>query len=203
MILEAEADMEVAGEAADGRAAVEEARRLRPDVVLMDVRMPELDGIEATRMLLAQDGANTRVVMLTTFDMDEYVYEALRAGASGFLLKDTPPEQLVEGIRAVASGDALLAPAITRRVIEEFVSRPPGTARVMPPELEELTPREAEVLTLMARGQSNAEIADRLVVSETTVKTHVAHVLTKLRLRDRVQAVVFAYESGIVEPGDS
>ena len=203
MILEAEEDMEVAGEAADGRAAVEEARRLRPDVVLMDVRMPELDGIEATRMLLAQDGANTRVVMLTTFDMDEYVYEALRAGASGFLLKDTPPEQLVEGIRAVASGDALLAPSITRRVIEEFVSRPPGTARVMPPELEELTPREAEVLTLMARGQSNAEIAEQLVVSETTVKTHVAHVLTKLGLRDRVQAVVFAYESGIVEPGDS
>jgi DNA-binding NarL/FixJ family response regulator len=195
--------MEVAGEAADGRAAVEEARRLRPDVVLMDVRMPELDGIEATRMLLAQDGANTRVVMLTTFDMDEYVYEALRAGASGFLLKDTPPEQLVEGIRAVASGDALLAPSITRRVIEEFVSRPPGTARALPPELEELTPRETEVLTLMARGQSNAEIAEELVVSETTVKTHVAHVLTKLGLRDRVQAVVFAYESGIVEAGDS
>ena len=203
MILEAEEDMEVAGEAADGRAAVDEARRLRPDVVLMDVRMPELDGIEATRMLLAQDGANTRVVMLTTFDMDEYVYEALRAGASGFLLKDTPPEQLVEGIRAVASGDALLAPSITRRVIEEFVSRPPGAARALPPELEELTPRETEVLTLMARGQSNAEIAEQLVVSETTVKTHVAHVLTKLRLRDRVQAVVFAYESGIVEPGDS
>jgi DNA-binding NarL/FixJ family response regulator len=203
MILEAEEDMEVAGEAADGRAAVEEARRLRPDVVLMDVRMPELDGIEATRMLLAQDGANTRVVMLTTFDMDEYVYEALRAGASGFLLKDTPPEQLVEGIRAVASGDALLAPSITRRVIEEFVSRPPGTARALPPELEELTPRETEVLTLMARGQSNAEIAEELVVSETTVKTHVAHVLTKLGLRDRVQAVVFAYESGIVEAGDS
>ncbi len=203
MILEAEDDMEVAGEAADGRAAVEEARRLRPDVVLMDVRMPELDGIEATRMLLGQDGQNTRVVMLTTFDMDEYVYEALRAGASGFLLKDTPPEQLVEGIRAVASGDALLAPSITRRVIEEFVSRPPGTARVVPPELEELTPREAEVLTLMARGQSNAEIADQLVVSETTVKTHVAHVLSKLGLRDRVQAVVFAYESGLVEPGDS
>jgi DNA-binding NarL/FixJ family response regulator/class 3 adenylate cyclase len=203
MILEAEEDMEVAGEAGDGRAAVEEARRLRPDVVLMDVRMPELDGIEATRMLLGHDGQNTRVVMLTTFDMDEYVYEALRAGASGFLLKDTPPEQLVEGIRAVASGDALLAPSITRRVIEEFVSRPPGTARALPPELEELTPREAEVLTLMARGQSNAEIADQLVVSETTVKTHVAHVLTKLGLRDRVQAVVFAYESGIIEPGDS
>jgi DNA-binding NarL/FixJ family response regulator/class 3 adenylate cyclase len=202
MILEAEEDMEVAGEAADGRAAVEEAHRLRPDVVLMDVRMPELDGIEATRLLLGQDGSDTRVVMLTTFDMDEYVYEALRAGASGFLLKDTPPEQLVEGIRAVASGDALLAPSITRRVIEEFVSRPPGVARALPPELEELTPRETEVLTLMARGQSNAEIAEQLVVSDTTVKTHVAHVLTKLGLRDRVQAVVFAYESGLVEPGE-
>jgi DNA-binding NarL/FixJ family response regulator/class 3 adenylate cyclase len=203
MILEAEEDMEVAGEAADGRAALEAARRLRPDVVLMDVRMPEMDGIEATRTLLAEDGSETRVVMLTTFDMDEYVYEALRSGASGFLLKDVPPEQLVEGIRAVASGDALLAPAITRRVIEEFVSRPPGTARTLPPELEELTPRETEVLTLMARGRSNAEIAEELVVSETTVKTHVAHVLTKLGLRDRVQAVVFAYESGLVEPGDA
>ena len=203
MILEAESDMEVAGEAADGRAAVDEARRLRPDVVLMDVRMPELDGIEATRMLLAQDDADTRVVMLTTFDMDEYVYEALRAGASGFLLKDVPPEQLVEGIRAVASGDALLAPSITRRVIEEFVSRPPGAARTPPPEVEELTPRESEVLALLARGRSNAEIAEQLVVSEATVKTHVAHVLTKLGLRDRVQAVVFAYESGLVEPGDA
>ena len=202
MILEAEEDIEVAGEAADGRQAVDEARRLRPNVVLMDVRMPEIDGIEATRLLLAQDGSDTRVVMLTTFDMDEYVYEALRAGASGFLLKDVPPEQLVEGIRAVASGDALLAPSITRRVIEEFVSRPPGSARTLPPELEELTPRESEVLTLMARGQSNAEIANTLVVSETTVKTHVAHVLTKLGLRDRVQAVVFAYESGLVEPGE-
>jgi DNA-binding NarL/FixJ family response regulator/class 3 adenylate cyclase len=202
MILEAEDDMEVAGEAADGRQAVDEVRRLRPDVVLMDVRMPEVDGIEATRMLMSQDGSDTRVVMLTTFDMDEYVYEALRAGASGFLLKDVPPEQLVEGIRAVASGDALLAPSITRRVIEEFVSRPPGTPRLLPPELEELTPRESEVLTLMARGQSNAEIANTLVVSETTVKTHVAHVLTKLGLRDRVQAVVFAYESGLVEPGE-
>jgi DNA-binding NarL/FixJ family response regulator len=202
MILEAEEDIEVAGEAADGRQAVDEVRRLRPNVVLMDVRMPEIDGIEATRLLLAQDGSDTRVVMLTTFDMDEYVYEALRAGASGFLLKDVPPEQLVEGIRAVASGDALLAPSITRRVIEEFVSRPPGSPRALPPELEELTPRETEVLTLMARGQSNAEIANTLVVSETTVKTHVAHVLTKLGLRDRVQAVVFAYESGLVEPGE-
>ena len=201
MILDAEEDIEVAGEAADGKEAVDEARRLSPNVVLMDVRMPELDGIEATRLLLART-ADTRVVMLTTFDMDEYVYEALRAGASGFLLKDTPPEQLVEGIRAVASGDALLAPSITRRVIEEFVSRPPGAPRSLPPELEELTPRETEVLTLMARGHSNAEIAEQLVVSDTTVKTHVAHVLTKLGLRDRVQAVVFAYESGLVEPGE-
>jgi len=202
MILDADDSIEVAGEAADGREAVAEARRIRPNVVLMDVRMPEMDGIEATRVLLREDGADTRVVMLTTFDMDEYVYEALRAGASGFLLKDVPPEQLVEGIRAVASGDALLAPAITRRVIEEFVSRPAGATMTPPPILDELTPREAEVLRLMARGRSNAEIAEELVVSETTVKTHVAHVLMKLGLRDRVQAVVFAYESGVVEPGE-
>jgi DNA-binding NarL/FixJ family response regulator/class 3 adenylate cyclase len=202
MILDAEQDIEVAGEAANGQEAIAEAKRLRPNVVLMDVRMPGVDGIEATRLLLGQDGAETRVVMLTTFDMDEYVYEAFRAGASGFLLKDVPPEQLVEGIRAVASGDALLAPAITRRVIEEYVRRPPGTARELPPALEELTPREREVLTLLARGRSNAEIAEQLVVSETTVKTHVAHVLMKLGLRDRVQAVVFAYESGLVEPGE-
>jgi DNA-binding NarL/FixJ family response regulator/class 3 adenylate cyclase len=203
MILDADDSIEVAGEAADGREAVREARRLRPNVVLMDVRMPEMDGIEATRVLLADDDGNTRVVMLTTFDMDEYVYEALRAGASGFLLKDVPPEQLVEGIRAVASGDALLAPAITRRVVEEFVRRPLDSARTPPPELAELTPREVEVLKLIARGLSNAEIAETLVVSETTVKTHVAHILMKLDLRDRVQAVVFAYESGLVEPGDA
>src|SRR5439155_2318871 len=153
-----------------------------------DVRMPEVDGIEATRRLLAQDG-QAKVVMLTTFDMDEYIYEALRAGASGFLLKDVPPEQLVDGIRAVASGDALLAPAVTRRVIEEFVRRPPGTARPLPAALEELTAREREVLQLLARGLSNAEIAKEFVVSETTVKTHVARVLAKLDLRDRVQAV--------------
>jgi DNA-binding NarL/FixJ family response regulator len=202
MILEAEEDIEVLGEAADGREAVEEVRRLRPDVVLMDVRMPEMDGIEATRQL--QDGgSSTKVVMLTTFDMDEYVYDALRAGASGFLLKDVPPEQLVAGIRAVASGDALLAPSITRRVIEEFVRRPPDSARMPPPGLDELTPREKEVLTLIARGLSNAEIAKELVVSDTTVKTHVAHVLMKLNLRDRVQAVVLAYESGLVQPGEA
>ena len=202
MILDAEESMEVVGEAANGREAVEEALRLRPDVVLMDVRMPEMDGIEATRNLLGRQGADSKVVMLTTFDMDEYVYDALRAGASGFLLKDVPPEQLVEGIRAVATGDALLAPAITRRVIEEFVRRPPDAPREPPPALAELTPREKEVLTLMARGRSNSEIAESLVVSETTVKTHVAHVLMKLGLRDRVQAVVFAYESGLVAPGE-
>jgi DNA-binding NarL/FixJ family response regulator/class 3 adenylate cyclase len=200
MILEAEEDIEVVGEAADGREAVSEVQRLRPDVVLMDVRMPEVDGIEATRRLLGADGTTAKVVMLTTFDMDEYVYEALRAGASGFLLKDVPPEQLVAGIRAVASGDALLAPSVTRRVIEEFVRRPPESVRTPPPELSDLTAREAEILQLIARGLSNAEIAKELVVSETTVKTHVAHVLMKLGLRDRVQAVVFAYESGVVQP---
>jgi DNA-binding NarL/FixJ family response regulator len=203
MILEAEVDMDVVGEAADGGEAVAEAKRLRPDVVLMDVRMPEVDGIEATRRLLAGDASAAKVVMLTTFDMDEYVYDALRAGASGFLLKDVPPEQLVDGIRAVARGDALLAPSVTRRVIEEFVRRPPASVRALPPKLEELTARELEVLKLIARGLSNAEIATELVVSETTVKTHVAHVLMKLELRDRVQAVVAAYESGLVEPRES
>lgn len=203
MILEAEEDMEVVGEAANGREAIAEARRARPDVILMDVRMPEMDGIEATRRLLDSEVSASKVVMLTTFDMDEYVYDALRAGASGFLLKDVPPEQLVDGIRAVASGDALLAPSVTRRVIEEFVRRPPTSVRTLPPELGELTPRELEVLKLIARGHSNAEIATELFVSETTVKTHVAHVLMKLTLRDRVQAVVLAYESGLVEPGEA
>jgi DNA-binding NarL/FixJ family response regulator/class 3 adenylate cyclase len=203
MILDSEENLEVVGEASDGREAIAEARRLRPDVVLMDVRMPEVDGIEATRTLLGAEAVDTRVVMLTTFDMDEYVYEALRAGASGFLLKDVPPEQLVAGIRAVASGDALLAPSITRRVIEEFVQRPPGSVRQRPAKLDDLTARELEVLKLLARGLSNAEIATELFVSETTVKTHVAHVLTKLGLRDRVQAVVLAYESGLVEPGEA
>ena len=203
MILEAEEDIDVLGEAGDGREAVELARRLKPDVVLMDVRMPEMDGIEATRQLLADGTSESKVVMLTTFDMDEYVYDALRAGASGFLLKDVPPEQLVNGIKAVGLGDALLAPSVTRRVIEEFVRRPPESVRTAPPELEELTPREIEVLKLIAQGLSNAEIATELVVSETTVKTHVAHVLMKLRLRDRVQAVVLAYESGLVHPGES
>jgi DNA-binding NarL/FixJ family response regulator len=204
MILEAEQDIEVVGEASDGREAVSEARRLGPDVVLMDVRMPEVDGIEATRRLLGGAAApDTKVVMLTTFDMDEYVYDALKAGASGFLLKDVPPEQLVAGIRAAASGDALLAPSVTRRVIEEFVRRPPASVRTIPPKLADLTPRELDVLRRLARGLSNAEIAAELVVSETTVKTHVAHVLMKLGLRDRVQAVVLAYETGLVEPGES
>ena len=200
MILDAEPDMDVVGEASSGAEAITEVERLRPDIVLMDVRMPEMDGIEAARQLLARDGVTTKVVMLTTFDMDEYVYEAMRAGASGFLLKDVPPEQLAAGIRAVASGDALLEPSVTRRVVEEFVRRPPDSARTPPTELEELTERELEVLMLLARGLSNAEIAKELFVSDATVKTHVARVLMKLGLRDRVQAVVFAYENAVVQP---
>ena len=200
MILEAEPDVLVSGEAADGEQALAMAADSRPDVVLMDVRMPGMDGIEATRRLLAdQSGPPVRVIMLTTFDMDEYVYDALRAGASGFLLKDVPPEQLVDGIRSVVCGDSLLAPAITRKRIEAYLERPPS--RPAPPALTALTPREREILELLARGLTNAEIAAGLVVSETTVKTHVARVLMKLGLRDRVQAVVFAYEHGIVEPG--
>ena len=201
MILEAEPDLEVVGEATTGDEAVAEADRLRPDVVLMDVRMPEMDGIEATRRLLERND-DTKVVMLTTFDMDEYVYEAFRAGASGFLVKDVPPEQLIAGIRSVASGDALLAPSVTRRLIEEYVHHPPNGLHTPPPEVDRLTAREVEVLRMMARGLSNGEIAGELFVSETTVKTHVAHLLAKLGLRDRVQAVVFAYESGVVHPGD-
>jgi DNA-binding NarL/FixJ family response regulator len=201
MILEAEPDLEVVGEATTGHEAVAEAGRLRPDVVLMDVRMPEMDGIEATRRLLDGNG-DTKVVMLTTFDMDEYVYEALRAGASGFLVKDVPPEQLIAGIRSVASGDALLAPSVTQRLIQEFVRRPPDGIRTPSPELSGLTAREVEVLQMMARGLSNGEIASELFVSEATVKTHVAHLLSKLGVRDRVQAVVFAYESCVVAPGD-
>jgi DNA-binding NarL/FixJ family response regulator len=199
MILDAQPDLEVVGEAANGAEALTLARELAPDIVLMDVRMPDLDGIEATRRLTEREGA-PRVVMLTTFDTAEVVYEAMQAGASGFLVKDLPPEQLVAGVRTVAAGDALLAPTVTRRVIEEFVRRPPrGTAE--PPELGELTERETEVLRLLARGLSNAEIAQELVVSDATVKTHVAHVLRKLDLRDRVQAVVYAYETGLIQPG--
>ena len=203
MILEAENDVEVVGEASDGAEAIDASAEHSPDVILMDVRMPNVDGLEATRRLLEGKSEGPRILILTTFDLDEYVWEALHAGASGFLLKDTPPEQLVDAIRVVASGDALLAPAITRRVIEEFVSRPPASARRQAPGLDELTARELEMLRYVARGLSNAEIAEAAFVSETTVKTHVAHILMKLRLRDRVQAVVYAYEHGIVAPGET
>jgi DNA-binding NarL/FixJ family response regulator len=199
MILDAEPDMDVVGEADDGERAVAEAERLRPDVVLMDVEMPVLDGVAATRRL--QAGADgPRVLVVTTFDVDEYVFEALRAGASGFLLKNAPPDDLVRAVRVVAAGDALLAPSVTRRLLSDFARRaaPPAAG---PPGLDELTEREHEVLLLLARGLSNAEIAARLVVSGGTVKTHVARILMKLDLRDRVQAVVLAYESGLVEPG--
>ncbi|HEV2943892.1 MAG TPA: response regulator transcription factor [Solirubrobacteraceae bacterium] len=200
MILEAEQDLRVLAEAKDGAEAVEAARRVRPDIVLMDIRMPKLDGLEATRRIMAATDQPPRVLMLTTFDLDEYVFDALHAGASGFLLKDVPPEQLVAGIRVVAEGDSLLSPTVTRRLIESFVRDHPRTSKP-PAQLQELTPREAEILVLVARGLSNAEIAEELVVSSTTVKTHVARVLSKLGLRDRVQAVVVAYETGVVSPG--
>ena len=203
MILDAEADIEVIGESANGAQAIDSVKRLRPDVVLMDIRMPEMDGIQAARQIteLAADGSEpVRVLMLTTFDLDEYVYDALRAGASGFLLKDVPADQLVAGIRLVAEGEALLAPSVTKRLISEF-SRFSPADREAPEAIEELTPREVEVLKLIARGLSNAEIAEELVVSSTTVKTHVARILLKLGLRDRVQAVVKAYEIGLVAPG--
>jgi DNA-binding NarL/FixJ family response regulator len=203
MVLEVEDDIAVVGEAANGEQAVHSAARLKPDVVLMDVRMPELDGIAATRLILGggDAGSAPRVLMLTTFDLDEYVYDALGAGASGFLLKDSSPEQLVAAIRVIADGDALLAPSVTRRLIEHVArTRAPGTAPP-PPGLDELTARELEVFGLVARGLSNAEIADALHVSDSTVKTHVARLLAKLGLRDRIQAVVLAYESGIVRPG--
>ena len=199
MILDAEPDIDVVGEATDGREAVAMARELQPDVVLMDIRMPELDGIEATRRVVQRDGdTSTRVLMLTTFDLDEYVYDALRAGASGFLLKDAPANQLAAGVRMVAAGDALLAPAITRRLIEELTATPPAAAA--PPGLDELTPRELEVFRLVAQGKSNAEIAAELIIGETTVKTHVTRIMMKLGVRDRVQAVVLAYELGVVTP---
>jgi DNA-binding NarL/FixJ family response regulator len=200
MILDAQEDIEVVGEAADGIEAVSRALELLPDLLLMDIRMPSRDGLEATREVL-RALPETRVLILTTFDLNEYVYEALRAGASGFLLKDVPRRQLIDGIRTVAAGDALLAPAITRRLIEQFVKYPPAGVRPLPPRLEGLTARELEVLKLLARGRSNAEIAADLFVSEATVKTHVAHAFAKLELRDRVQAVVFAYESGLIAPG--
>ena len=199
VILESEPDIVVVGEAADGREAIEVAHQHSPDVVLMDVRMPHLDGLEATRRIVTEEGP--RVLILTTFDLDEYVYEALRSGASGFLLKDGPAEQLVSAVRVVARGEALLAPRITRRLIAEFsrVGRP----NVPPARLDGLTAREIDVLKLVARGLSNAEIAGELYVAETTVRTHLGHILTKLGLRDRVQAVVLAYETGLVRPGAS
>jgi DNA-binding NarL/FixJ family response regulator len=200
MVLGAEEDIEIVGEAATGRQAIDSTRRLKPNVVLMDVRMPELDGIAATREIAGEGEQAARVLILTTFDLDEYVYDALAAGASGFLLKDAQPDELVAGIRVVASGESLLAPTITRRLIEDFSRARPSRLET-PPGLDELTPREREVWGLLAQGLSNAEIAERLVVGETTVKTHVARVLMKLGLRDRVQAVVLAYESGLVTPG--
>jgi DNA-binding NarL/FixJ family response regulator len=200
-ILDAEPETDVVGEAGDGEGAVTEARRLRPDVVLMDIRMPLLDGIEATRRI-ARDQPTTRVLILTTFGLDNYVYDALRAGASGFMLKDAPPEEIAAAVQIVASGEALLAPAITRAVIQEFARQSPAAPSPPPPRaLGELTPREREVLDLLARGLSNPEICQELVISEATAKTHVARILQKLDLRDRVQAVIYAYETGIVAPG--
>ncbi|HEY8629681.1 MAG TPA: response regulator transcription factor [Gaiellaceae bacterium] len=199
-ILEADPAIEVVGEAADGLGAVECSRVHAPDVVLMDIRMPALDGIAATRRLTDELKDGPRVLVLTTFGLEEYVYEALRAGASGFLLKDVPPEQLIDAVHVVARGDALLDPAITRSVIEAFASRP-AARRELAARLEDLTPRERDVFGLVARGLSNAEIAGELVVGDGTVKTHVAHLLLKLGLRDRVQAVIYAYEAGVVQPG--
>jgi DNA-binding NarL/FixJ family response regulator len=201
-ILEAEPETSVVGEASDGEDAVVAARELRPDVVLMDIRMPVLDGIEATRRIVRAQ-AGTRVLILTTFGLDGYVYDALRAGASGFMLKDAPPEEIAAAVRIVASGEALLAPSVTRAVIEEFARQQPSAATTEPPAVAELTPREREVLDLLARGLSNPEICAQLVVSEATTKTHVAHILQKLDLRDRVQAVIYAYETGLVRAGNT
>jgi DNA-binding NarL/FixJ family response regulator len=201
LLVESAADLEVVGEAADGTEALELARRERPDVVLMDIRMPMMDGLEATRHITADETlAGVRVLMLTTFDLDEYVYQALRVGASGFLLKDTPPAELLAAIRVVAAGDALLAPGITRRLIAEFVRRPDPT-RAAPAALDALTEREREVLGLIAHGLSNAELAERLVVSAATSKTYVSRLLAKLGARDRAQLVAIAYETGLVSPG--
>jgi DNA-binding NarL/FixJ family response regulator len=200
-LLEADPEISVIGEAADGLEAIDEVRRLRPNVVLMDIRMPELDGLSATRQLIAER-PDLRVLALTTFDLDEYVFEALRAGASGFLLKDAPAEELTTAIHVLARGDALLAPAVTRRIVEAFVSRSePEPADL--PELDDLSPREVEVLRLLAAGRSNAQIAGELVVSDATVKTHVSNILAKLRLRDRIHAVIYAYETGLVRPGSN
>ncbi len=201
-MLDAQEDMEVVGEAEDGARAVDQAIALHPDVVIMDIRMPRLDGIEATKRLTAQGEHAPRVLVLTTFDLDEYVYEALRAGAGGFMLKDAPPRQLAEAVRTVAAGESLLAPAVTKRLIERYVSRPPADA-VRRERFAELTERELEVLRLLTRGLSNVEIGERMFLSEATVKTHVTRVLNKLGVRDRVQAVVLAYESGLAQPGQN
>jgi DNA-binding NarL/FixJ family response regulator len=200
MILDSQDDIEVVGETANGADALDEVKRLRPDVVLMDIRMPKMDGLEATRILRADKRSDVRVLILTTFDPDEYVYQALRVGASGFVLKDIPPHELLAAVRVVAKGEALLAPSITRRLIAQFAERvaPPASQ-----ELEQLTDREAEVLRFMAKGLSNTEIAETLYLSPTTIKSHVAGVLAKLGLRDRTQAVVFAYENGVVRPGST
>jgi DNA-binding NarL/FixJ family response regulator len=201
MILEDESDIDVVGEAKDGSQALEMAARLRPDVVVMDIRMPVMDGVEATRRLVRERGGTCRVLVLTTFDADEYVVEALRAGASGFVLKDVPPADFAVAIRTIAAGDALLAPSVTRQLLDRFRDRLPAPAGQVSERLRDLTDRELEVLKLVARGLSNREIAERLVLAEPTVKTHVSHALLKLDLRDRAQAVVLAYEAGLVRPG--
>ena len=200
-LVESEPDMLVVAEAADGLQAVDSARASSPDVAVLDIRMPQLDGIEATRRIVDALGGSVRILMLTTFGIDEYVFEALRAGASGFMLKDAPPEELLDAIRVVAGGSALLAPAVTGAVVAEFARRSPAGQAERAALLEELTEREREVLVLLTRGRSNAEIAAELIVGDATVKTHVAHVLMKLGVRDRVQAVIFAYEAGLVAPG--
>jgi DNA-binding NarL/FixJ family response regulator len=205
MVIDTQPDLSIVGEAANGREAVDIARRLQPDVVLMDVRMPEMDGVQATR-LIVESRDSARIIILTTFDLDEYVYAALRAGASGFLLKDTPPADLLSGIRAVASGDAVVAPSVTRRLLSTCAHRLPVSGHPDPDQhrrLVSLTAREREVLLEVARSRSNAEIADRLVLSEATVKSHVGRILSKLELRDRVQIVVFAYETGLITPSQS
>jgi DNA-binding NarL/FixJ family response regulator len=200
-ILQSQPDITVVGEAGNGREAVEQARRLRPDVVLMDIRMPEMDGLQATRLLAGPDVPDpVRVLVLTTFDLDDYIYEALRAGASGFLLKDARRDDLVTAVRVVAAGDALLAPSVTRRLIQEFARRPPASADEL---VQALTPRERDVFELVARGLANAEIADRLHLGEATVKSHVTHMLLKLGLRDRIQVVIHAYETGLIRPGET